>query len=82
MNKMEEYNARRNYIVLPYIIYSRAWSDRRGMIPQPSAWKADALPIELLSHVGTAYGNRTRAYRMGICHTTIIRTLHNELSAS
>lgn len=26
----------------------RDWSDRRALNPQPSAWKADALPIELL----------------------------------
>ncbi len=28
----------------------RSWSDRRALNPQPSAWKADALPIELLPH--------------------------------
>ena len=25
------------------------WSDRRGTIPRPSAWEANALPTELLS---------------------------------
>lgn len=26
----------------------KTWSGRRDSNPQPSAWKADALPIELL----------------------------------
>ena len=28
----------------------KLWSGRRGSNSQPSAWKADALPIELLPH--------------------------------
>ncbi len=27
-----------------------AWSEKRGSNPRPSAWEADALPTELLSH--------------------------------
>ena len=27
-----------------------SWSRRRGLNPQQSAWKAEALPIELLLH--------------------------------
>lgn len=30
--------------------HSGKWSDKRGSNPQPPAWEAGALPIELLSH--------------------------------
>ena len=32
------------------VLLSFKWSGRRDSNPQPSAWKADALPIELLPH--------------------------------
>ena len=32
--------------------YTIIWSGKRGSNPQPSAWEADALPIELLPHMG------------------------------
>ena len=31
-------------------LHWRSWSGRRGSNPRPSAWKADALPTELLPH--------------------------------
>ena len=31
------------------------WSGKRDSNPQPSAWKADALPIELFPHVFPQY---------------------------
>lgn len=33
------------------LIRLSGWSERRAMIPQPSAWQADALPIELRPHI-------------------------------
>ena len=34
-----------------------SWSDRRSTIPQPLAWEANALPIELLSHLQRPTGD-------------------------
>jgi hypothetical protein len=48
------------------------WSGKRGSNPQPSAWKADALPVELFPHkTGEAayYSNNCLSIEM---KTTII----------
>ena len=35
-------------IIILIKLHLSYWSGRRGSNPQPSAWKADALPVELL----------------------------------
>ena len=48
--------------------YPRAiscWSSRRGLNSQQSAWKADALPIELLLHIRIALTQPRRLFPMG-----------------
>ena len=45
---------------MPYWI----WSGKRGLNPQPPAWKAGALPIELLPHLrGRGFAPRMEFYR-------------------
>jgi hypothetical protein len=40
------------YIGIPIQnLFPREWSGKRGSNPRPSAWKADALPTELLPHL-------------------------------
>lgn len=58
--------------------YIAAWSARRGSGPQPAAWKADALPIELLAHVRPGVGREVH-------HTTncvLLRSIYLRFRAS
>ena len=38
-------------------LHWRSWSGRRGSNPRPSAWKADALPTELLPQFSFLFGD-------------------------
>ena len=41
---------------------ARQWSGKRGSNPQPSAWEADALPIELLPQMEKFFGGTEQFY--------------------
>ena len=51
-------------------LHWRSWSGRRGSNPRPSAWKADALPTELLPQIKSPIGFAFRAF----CGRRWIRT--------
>ena len=53
-------------------LHWRSWSGRRGSNPRPSAWKADALPTELLPQT---FQNKSPILLVsGLCGRRWIRT--------
>ena len=55
---------------------SSIWSSRRDLNSQPSAWKADTLPIELLLHMVGCRGFEPRPPALKVRYATVTPTAH------
>ena len=49
-------------------LHWRSWSGRRGSNPRPSAWKADALPTELLPQFSFLFGDFFVGFQSPVGH--------------
>ena len=77
INKMVRYTGvepvtTRLKVVCSTIWANNAWSGRRGSNSRHSAWKADALPTELLPHFGS--GGRIRTNDLRVMSPTSYQT--------